>query len=366
MPSNDLAAELERFEKDLAPLDEDDIAAGAGPDIEDEGEPIEEPKSEEPTGEPADETPVEEPESDAEPTDQPDAAPDKKPALTTLPDDTETFGDLAGKQVTAEEIIEAGLLTKLVTWGHQGRHMIQKGQKELAEAKTAASEAEKLRLLLEDRFKKEDAAAEQQTQPQISEKQFVEHLSQAYMPGLQKVAAEGGIEEDFIKEFPKAAVHLEHRFQSGAQLLQGLVQQIDELTQFVGMQKQQVAKTEAKSSFEGLLESVASESELFTGLRDPQGKVDFIQWVTDEASGLRITEKEIGDISQADVQSAYLLYLHQHPEALGEKKQPKRVENAHLAGGGTGKVPSRKTGNRLDEFVAFEKELEEARNQGFD
>ena len=46
------------------------------------------------------------------------------------------------------------------------------------------------------------------------------------MPGLKRVAEQGGIEADFIKEFPKATSQIEHRFQSGSDLIQALIKEV--------------------------------------------------------------------------------------------------------------------------------------------
>ena len=358
--SDDLAKELENLEREFMQLDDVDPDVDTGSE-EPEGKPAEEPESAEPDQEPAPEKAVEVAEAPDEIKDQggPEGG-EQEHALTTLPDDKEAFGALAGQKVTAKQIMEAGLLEKLVTWGHQGRYMVQKGQKELEEAKNEKSEAEKLRLLLEERFKKEDAAAEQKSVPQVSEDQFAQQLMDNYLPGLKEIVEAGGFEKDFITDFPKVASHLEHRFQAGGSLLQGLIKEVDSIREFVGMQKEQLEKKQATSSFEGLLDQVGDEGELFNGLKDSQGKVDFIKWVTNESTGLRIAEKNIAEVSPDDVKSAYLYYLHTHPDAFkAPAAAPVADRKAHLAGGGAGKTPSKRTKEQLDEFEAFEREVKQ-------
>lgn len=366
--SNDLAKELESLEKELTNLDYDEPVADEEQVEVDEGKPEEEPEAAE-TGQEAEtgET-VEEAQDPDDAIDQggPEGGEKEEHALTTLPDDKDAFGELAGQKVTAQQIMEAGLLEKLVTWGHQGRYMVQKGQKDLEEAKTEKSEAEKLRLLLEERFKKEDEVAEQKATPQVSEEQFAEQLTNEYLPGLKQVAESGGIEKEFLSDFPKAAVHLEHRFQSGANLLAGLIEEVGSIREFVGMQKKQLEKQTATQTFEGVLDEVGGEAELFAGLKDPQGKVDFIKWVTNDDTGLRIAEKDVKDVTADDVKSAYLYYLHTHPEALAAKEAPvKKDKNTHLAGGGGGKAPSKRSRTDIDEFESFEKELRQVADESY-
>ena len=367
MANEELEQELERFEKEAFEAGHEDTETVTEPEVVAEDTPTAEPEADE-TGQEAESvTPADNSATSEEPEIQgsPEGGEKETIALTTLPDDKDAFGSLAGQKVTAQQIIEAGLLEKLVTWGHQGRYMVQKGQKELEEAKTAQSEAEKLRLLLEDRFKKEDETAQQKAAPVVSEEAFATALTNEYLPGLKAIAEAGGIEKDFLADFPKATAHIEHRFQSGAQLLQGLIKEVDDLRGFVGMQKAAQQKQTATSTFEGVLDKASQSGELFKGLADAQGKVDFIKWVTADDTGLRIAEKDIKDVTTEDVQSAWLYYLHTHPEALKVAAPVKVDKQAHLAGGGGGKAPSRKTKDQMDEFEAFEVEHAKSQNDAY-
>ena len=288
------------------------------------------------------------------------------PYVTTLPDDKEAFGELAGQKVTAKQILEAGLMEKFATWGHQGRHLVQKGQKELEQAKKEKSETERLIELLEKRFNQEEVEKAKQQQPQVTEAQFVEELTRAYLPALAKVAEQGGIESDFIKEFPKAAVHLEHRFQSGGALLQGLVEEVGRIREFVGMQKEQLAEKSAVETFESLMDSVSEQGDLFSGLSDSAARKAFTDFLTDDSTKLRINQKEVKEITPDDVMSAWLFFAHKHPEVLQGKHEDRPKPDAHLAGGGRGKSPSPKTRKELDEFEKFQSEYQKTLDNAYD
>lgn len=373
-----LADELARFEEDLDQSGDD---SGENVDLEtgaDEGVPeadeVEEPETDE-SGQVADsDDSAAVDEGSQESSSQGEAAgseddgesQDTPQFLTTLPDDKEAFGELAGQKVTAEQIIAAGLMEKFASWGHQGRHLVQKGQKDLEEAKQAKSETERLIELLENKFEKDEVAAAQSATPQVTEQQFAEHLTNTYIPQLKKIAEEGGIEADFIKEFPKATAHIEHRFQSGGELLQGLINEVSELREFVGMQKEKVAEETAVQTFEGILDSVAEQGDLFSGLANEEMRKSFTDFLTDDNTKLRITDKEVQNITADDVASAWLYYAHTHPEVLQKKEEPREKPPAHLAGGGRGKSPTPKTHQKQDELSKFESEFKEALDSSYD
>ena len=353
-PSVDKTADDEDKVEDAPPGEEDDSSQAADSDDEpeDQGKPETESREDEP-------------------------APEKKPKkLTTLPDDPETFGEWAGKEITEAQLAESGLLPKLITWGHQGRHLVQKTQAELEAAKAEKSEAAKLRELLEEQFKRENEAREKSqvpTGPQVSEEEFAEALVREYVPGLKAVAEQGGVEIDFLKEFPKAAAHFEHRFQSGSNVIQVLVKELTEIKEFVGMQKERLEKEEvvqkeqtATQSFAQTVAQVASkEGELFAPLSQAEVQKDFVRWITREDSDLRIADKDMADITAGDVSGAWLLYVHEHPDVV---KPRKKETNSHLAGGGGGRGTSKSKPKPAthDELATFEAELRAAERAGFE
>jgi len=358
-----LADELEEFESELL-ADDDGGSLVKEPEVDLNDKDVKDPDE---TGQAADSDTDEKPVEDKknEETPEPD---EPEPNLTTLPDDSNAFGELAGKQVTASQLIEAGLLEKLVTWGHQGRHLIQKGQDDIEAAKAETSEAQKLRELLEKRFEKEDETAAKAPPP--SEEEFVGELMETYIPGLKRVVEQGGIEADFIKEFPKSASHIEHRFQAGSDLIQGLIKEVTELREFVGKQREsneQAQKAEAATAasghFDGLVADLSTKGDLYTKLGEKETKDDFVTWLSSEESGLRIAEKDVRTITEGDVHSAWLLYAHEHPEKFTQKAK-KDAEAARLASGSGGQSTSTTRKPKPDDELGnFEADLKESLSQ---
>ena len=363
MAEKDIADELEEFEAELK-KDDDGESLAVEPEVDlkdgDAKDPDEIGQKADPEPEPDPVDPVDEPK------DPPQGDPEPEPNLTTLPDDSETFGELAGKQVTAQQLIDGGLLGKLVTWGHQGRHLIKKGQDDIEAAKAETSEAQKLRELLENQFAKEDKAAEAAI-PRQSEEEYVGQLSETYLAGLKGVAAAGGIEEDFVKEFPKSAVQIEHRFQTGADMLAVITKEVNELREYVGLRKKADAETaqeravvDATGHFDGLITELSTKGDLYSKLSDQGTKEDFVKWVSSDDSGLGITGKEVAKITEADVHGAWLLYASQHPEKFAEPSK-KNEEDARLASGGGGSSTSTTRTKKVDDELGnFEKELAES------
>ena len=284
---------------------------------------------------------------------------------------------MESKQLAVERpLVEAGARYRtLIAELADAREMIADDDPEITEmakADVARLEPErdaleqKLRELLEKRFEHEDKVAED-SKPVLTEEQFVGKLAETYLPGLQSVVEAGGIEADFIKEFPKVATQIEHRFQSGSDLIGALVKEVDELREYIGVRKKINAETEkreassaASGHFDGLMTSLSDKGELFEKLKDQETKDDFVKWASAEDTGLKIAEKEINTISENDVMATWLLYVQQHPDKFA-KKAEKSKEDAQLASGGGGPGSSTsKSKEQSDELSDFEAELKES------
>lgn len=376
-----LVDELEQFEEELKKSRESDEDEGShdllDADGSDEGEEEIPPKEEEPaeSGQKAEDSETDlDAEEETASQDKEEPAPRKK--LTTLPNDPDTFGEWAGKEITEEELVKSGLLPKLVTWGHQGRHLVQKTQAELEKAKAEKSEAQKLRELLEEQFKKENERKEVEQRPSVSDEEFAAALANEYLPGLKQVAEKGGFEKEFLSDFPNLACQLEHRFQSGGSLIAALAKEVTEIREFVGMQKKRIEEeevqkkqTSATQTFASTVANVAKEGgDLFEPLSSVEVQKDFVNWITRPDSHLLIADKDIGDITAEDVEGAWLLYVHKHPNVVKPKK---KAPESHLAGGGGGgggsnasKSKSKK--QEADELATFEAELRAAEKRKFE
>jgi hypothetical protein len=345
---NELAKELEELEEELAKSVDEESATSEAKEVDTEKPTTDEDSQKAESGTEDKSTETQETE-DPTPEQKAEESATEGKKLTTLPDDAEAFGEWAGKEVTIEQLQEANLLTKLVTWGHQGRHMVQKGQEDISEAK-------KLREVIEKQFERENQAADQANAPKVSEEEYANALVEQYAPDIARVVDAGGIEKEFWTDFPKVTAQIENRFQSGSELLTGVIKQIDLLRQIVLPQAEKAELTEAEILFDGKLGELSKAGPLFEKLEEDTVKQGFRDWVTSEDSDLRITEKQVGDITQADLQSAWLLYVHSHPEILKAEEKPET--DAHLAGGGGGTAsPKAKAPKPNDDLGTFEREL---------
>ncbi len=361
----DLEKELEDFEAELH-KDEGELEPSSDPSVEkpDDDPVVEEdqtPKDDDDSQKADPGTEDHDPKEDAEE----DPTPKPAPKLTTLPDDPETFGKLAGKEVTAEQLIEEGFLEKLVTWGHQGRHMVQKGQKDIAKAAETESEIAKLREILEKQVKLEEEARNKPVD--VSEEDFANKLVETYVPGLKKVAEQGGVEVDFIKEFPKAASHFEHRLQSGASVLTDIVAKVDEIWQMVQPIQEDRSTSTARKQYDTMAESLVDGQELFEPLKEKAVRDDLLNWLAAEDTGLRVVDKDVSKITSAELQSAYLLYVHSHPDVLKKETVEKKTTDSHLAGGGGGRgSTTSKSGKVRDDLSDFESEYRTSERERYE
>lgn len=347
--------ELESFEKDYNDSFDDEnfdnesvqsadlgVKSGQRPEP-DEGESVEEEDTaRDATGQ----------ESDSRSSDQSGKEP--KPRMVTLPDDKEAFGKFAGKKISYEQLAEEGLVDNLVTWGHQGRHMVSRGQEELEEAR-------KMRELMEKQVALAEQTAKQASAPPpATPEQNAASLVERYMPAMQKYAEAGGIEPTFLDNYPKAAAYIEDRFQAASQLGNILVSVIDELKQSV----EPLAKKDTTQTSEGRLRSLSNEvaksNEIFSFLGDDDGYREFMKWATADDSTLNWVDKSVSQVTAADIQASVLLYMHTHPEKFTKQKPKASEEERRLATGGTGRTKPAVARPTADEISTFMKEYGES------
>ena len=349
--------ELESFEKDYVESFDDENFDNETVQAADLGETAKAPEPEE--GEPEaveQETPVEaSKESDSRSSDQPEVKP--KPKMVTLPDDADAFGEFAGQKIAYDKLAEEGLVDKLVTWGHQGRYMVSKGQEELEETR-------KMREVLE----KQLALTEEQTKaPPMTPEQSATALIERYMPEMQRFAEAGGVEPTFLENYPKAAAYIEDRFQAASKLGNVIVKVLDELKTGHDTWAQRDSTEAGQSRLRTLANEVSESNELFKFVGDDEGYRDFMKWATAEDSTLHWVDRDVEHVTAPDIQASVLLYMHQHPEKFQKKAKPKPTsEERQQAAGGTGQTKPAVAKPVDDEMTEFEKEYKDSfRNQDF-
>lgn len=274
---------------------------------------------------------VEEPEvQDAEQQGQEDGeeAPDVHETRTYKVPDDSLYGDLRGKRATAHQLEEAGLLEKLLGREHQELHHVKLYQ-------DANEQIKALKALLDER------APAQPAQPQVPPMSISEHadaVQRAYVPHLEQLANEGAFEPDFIRAYPKTGSQIENRFQATAVLGGGLVQQmtkvverLNEISEFVGMQRDTQSRSAAQVALTGRLNAVA---DAMPALRDQGVQDRFQSWVADPENSLMnvVGETPIDELTDDQIKGAFAAYVAVTGDGI--KKKPASRSGANLAGGG--------------------------------
>jgi hypothetical protein len=269
---------------------------------------------------------TEEPEQPSEPVEGEDQPPEPK---TYAVPDLASYGELRGKRATISQLEEAGLTELLFTHAHQGLVHMEKYQ----EMKPKLDE---LAAWKEAQEKRQQEATV--TQPQKSPEQAAQDLRNEYLPALTQLAEQGAFEKDFLITYPDVAVQLENRFQSGAIGLYGtilqvsdLTKQINEVMEFVGMQKFERGQAEAQSTVESLMDDVAKQ---MPALSDESVRGRFIDWAIDEKNPImgHIATKNLSDLTSDDIRGAFAAYVAVTGD--GVKSRPKPKAGSDMAGSG--------------------------------
>lgn len=291
-------------------------------------------------------------ESDAESSDQSGEKP--KPRMVTLPDDKDAFGKFAGKKISYEQLAEEGLVDNLVTWGHQGRHMVSRGQEDLDEAR-------KMRELLEQQLELTKQGVEKANQaPPMSPEEFSKQLVDRYMPQMKTFAEAGGVEPTFLDNYPKAAAYIEDRFQAASELGNVLVQVIDDIKKNLDPIQESRTNEMGQSRLRTLANEVAESSEMFSFVGDDDGYKEFMKWATADDSTLHWVDKNVNAVTPADIQASVLLYMHQNPDKFAKKKSKTSESDRRLATGSTGTTRPATGKQTEDEMTEFQREYVES------
>lgn len=357
--------ELEEFEEGVKKVAKDEFSdmddhlienpdPEDGPTGDDEDSKVEDPSNEEDPKD--DENESSDDQKDADP--DPDQSKADEVEYVTLPPDADAFGELAGKRITYEQLQEAKLVDKLVTWGHQGRHMVQRNQEELEESK-------RIRALLEEQLGivKEDRERGKQA-PALPPDEAAAVLVGEYQAEFEQLGKAGAIEDSFFETYPKVAAQIEHRFRATRDLAEVLIKTVSEMKENQDKRVQVDTTNHSKTHLTDVMTKVSGSNELFKGLSDDEARKDFMTWATREESTLNWVDKQSELVTPADISASYLLYLHEHPEKVKktEKVTKKKEQEKKLAsGGGSGNNSGSKSVKQLDEFQQFEKDYHESR-----
>jgi hypothetical protein len=353
--------ELEHFEDEFnetlsgEPLDEDE--PDDADQVVDSGD-----AGDEPTGE---EEVVETPPTEPEP--EPDTAPE--PKLYTMPDD-EKFGELRGKQATAAQLEEAGLLETLTTWGHQGLGFQQK---------LAALEPDVQRMR---EYEARVAAAEEarRTEPEPQKELTKEEIGQMsagiqahYLPAYEKAVENGAIEGELVEFAPKFLTSLEHRLQSGQEQLTLLFDAVFALTDdYVGRESGNIQDT-GKNHLEGIMDEVSKVEGLQSFAVD-RVREKFVDWYATDKNGRGYELMDTSLVTPGLMQDAFWAFARANPDLItipdstGTRAAPTNGDRKLASGGGSSSGATgggAKPGGLEAELATFEDEFDEAGNQRY-
>ena len=351
--------ELEHFEDEFnetlsgEPLDEDE--SDDADQVVDSGG-----VEDEPTGE---EEVVETPPTEPEP--EPDTVPE--PKLYTMPDD-EKFGELRGKQATAAQLEEAGLLETLTTWGHQGLGFQQK---------LAALEPDVQRMR---EYEARVAAAEEtrRTQPEPKREYTKEEIGQMsvqieakYRPAYDKAVENGAVEAEMVEFAPKYVTGIEHRLQAGQQQLGLLFEAVFALADdYVGRETGNI-----QDAGEGHLVGIMDEVSKIEGLESfgvAEVRDKFVDWFATKKNGRGYDAMETSQVTKGLMEDAFRGFLWLNPEVAAPPSDTTEAPsngNRKLASGGGSSSGATgggaKPGGLEAELSTFEAEFDEAGNQRY-
>lgn len=269
----------------------------------------------------------------------PGAPPAETPAA---PPEPKRYTTPDGRQLTAQELEQEGLLD--LAWTHHGQvHAYQKKHEEsIARAKELEAELEKHRR----------PPAPEPEPPRITPDQ----LLVAMKPEMEQLVKDGWIEEDFVELYPKAAARqaADSRYMRSLLLTGGkkLNERLVALEQVIGKVTEVATVTERERLGQTLISRIVAGGEHFKALEQPEERQAFAEFVVAEGAGNLDPEA----VSDRVLQGLYLAFkAKQKPPAAppAPRKAPDQIR-ADSAGGNRG------PGAPANDVEAWERELIEA------
>lgn len=358
-----IAPGLEDFEKELS---------GAGVDLERvASDEIETPADDQPTSDEvesgADDQPTGEEDLESESDlsdedlDEDDAASVDEPTSTEtaeptfkIPDD-KFFGELRGKEATVAELLEAGLLEKVLSRDNQVSHY-QKLYEEEKEGRKA----------IEDRVAKLETPAEPK-EPEMTPEEYQKAIESEFSPIAQGLVDAGLVESDFVTMNPRKAALDEYRVAVVSKGMDDFDKRIKALEERVEPWQEKEQTNTAVANVGNILVGMIKDNEqLYGALKDEAVQDKFFDYLQNPENGVRFTP---ANATPKDMRGAWLSFLldteGQLPTTTTETPKPKGQKGVTSTGGkprGRGAKPA---GGPDNEFDQFERELEEAERARF-
>lgn len=295
---------------------------------------------------------------ETEPADEPVATADGQRTYT-LPDQPR-FGAFAGKKVSEQELIAAGLLEKLIQSEHQDLHHMRKYNEEIVPLRQRLEELEtKLKQPPPEEQPKADERKVQWT-PELVEKTATQ-IEAAFVPQIERFSQMGGIEEEAVTLYPRLLSHWEYRFQSGSKLVETLTKGFAALAADYLERHGQEQGSQARSILETTMEELATKG--VEDLNDPNVRESFGNWL---AADKLFSQADVRMLDSRRMKAAFLAYLEsEEGQKVARQPQAEQPRKANLAAGSragsSGGSRPKKSLSQLDKFV---EEVERLEQQG--
>lgn len=256
-----------------------------------------------------------------------------EPSLYTIPNDPDSYGDLAGKKVTEAEFLASGLINKLLTREHQELHHMKKYNEEIVPLR---KEMEELKKRLE--APKEAPPQEPMELTPERVQQFSSELERNLLPQIERFAEMGGIEDHMVTDSPKFLTMLEYRLQSGQKLLDALTKGFGALAADWMERNQATQHSEARTILESTMMETAKTYGFDQLQSDESHREAFGNWLAERED---FQNRNVNEIAPDLLRFAYMAFADQTgraPAAAAREDRPQRrkPEAALATGGGVG------------------------------
>lgn len=276
--------------------------------------------------------------------------------MLTVPDD-EFFGDLRGKKVSPQQLMEAGLLSKMMTRDHQVSHFQKLYESE--RERTAAID-ERLKAL-EGTGQSELEKAEASPQVEYTPEQVASALQETFEPTLKDLAARGLIEPDYASVYPKKAAldafYIDQIGRNIAELREDIASMKGRVGEWSEVDDTQKTAISVGTIMRGMIDE---DKELYGRLLEEDVQTGFLKFLADDDRNPFRFEPE--DATPEKMKAAWLLFHSIAGDSLppATTKDPGGQKRMTSTSGGTGGRGSRQAGAELSQFEKYEQELEEA------
>ncbi|MCD4751157.1 MAG: hypothetical protein K8R59_17425 [Thermoanaerobaculales bacterium] len=342
-PKKSLAEQLTEFEEAAEETQTGVTPASSEPTVEatEEPPPAAEPEAPDTTTEVAPDAPEDAPE--APPTEKADEPAEPAPDLPPVV-------EWEGKQYTEQELLEAGLLPKILedarTWGAQNKHF-----QKLYEGK-----------LKEDALRAETPVPPEPDSPGPTPEQHKERNAQivaAMKPHIKAAVASGVISSNLAGDYQEdAALMLFDRFQA-QEIKKGVIADLAEIRDQLGISTAKTTAEANKSTVFDALDGVVKDyGEAYSGLSDDGHRVEFLTWVSQQDWAEGMSAQAIRPSIMRGLYDDFVAATGVEPPAhVAEAVIPTAAEvrAASLAGGGGGggggATPRKKAKNEFEAFI---------------